>query len=93
MARRTLIRCLCCGTPAKPEKFGFDLDGEPLAPTSYLIALAINDVGGRGMCTWHNEPLPMPLAKALLASMKAAVARLEDEIETAEVSSGESEAA
>jgi len=68
-----------------PAAFGIEDDGRyagEYAP-GYETELGTQTIGGRGMCSWQFENMPLNLAEALRARLEDILALLKQEIESA----------
>ena len=85
MASRPHIRCLACGSLRLQAAFGIE-EGtyDPEEAPNYEPGLSVQEIGGRGRCSWNHGGLPLAEARALRASLAAAIDRLDEAIRSAE---------
>jgi hypothetical protein len=86
MARVVKLYCAGCGSPRSLSRFGIneDFEFDAAQRPAYELRLRIDEIGGRGRLVVDREPMPLPAARALRASMAEALAQLDAEIEGAE---------
>lgn len=80
MARRQLIRCIVCGSLRALDAFGLDSRGKPDTEPHYELHLAIQEIGGRGRCSWTFQDVPTDVAVEIRNRMKAALEQITEDL-------------
>ena len=82
MATREHIKCPACGSQRQREAYGIESDGgyDPSTATGYPASLGVQTIGGRGRCSWEQQPLPAYLADGLRRRLHDVLQDLEREM-------------
>jgi hypothetical protein len=85
MAIREHLRCTVCGSLRKPEAFGIRSADEFEPGIRYESAVLVQELGGRGKCSWTTQALPTDVAMLQRQRMKEALDQLDAELRDAGV--------
>ncbi len=77
---RTRIRCTLCGVTVSPARLGLDAETGAFSGEVHEPGSDVYVFGGRGRITHIPQPLPMHFALGLRDALRAALARVEEEI-------------
>jgi len=83
MARLEKIRCIVCGSLRGFDAFGLDSRGRSATEPYYELQLGIQEIGGRGRCSWTFEDAPFEAAMALRDRLKAALEQITADLRAA----------